>query len=105
MSAPLWKWDWDYLWHFLGGLAITVVVLVLLELFAPIPSWLVVVLGGVSTVLLAVIGWVREKSQHEWNDLTPHQVAEAVLWPIGSAVGLGLAVLVGKLAEIAFSGL
>ena len=93
MSAPLWKWDWDYLIHFAIGAAVTAAVIAGLA-FTPVPWWI----GGGAMVPIATgIGYLREKKQHP-DRLTPHQHAEALLFGIGAAVACGGAALYFVLA-------
>jgi len=78
---PLWEWDWDYLWHFAVGFIVTAIVTVgLANVGIPfiLGFWMVPVLLG--------FGLWREKRQHDWRELTPHQLAEAWFWPAGGLV-------------------
>ena len=101
MSASIWKWDWDYVWHDLIGLAITglLVVLPLVVANGPaaaawgtptVPAAWAIPFGMVP--LLTLGGCVREKFQHPMEPLTPHQWLEGVLWGVGAlkAALLGL---------------
>lgn len=81
---PLWEWDWDYLLHFAVGFIVTAIVTVgLANVGIPfiLGFWMVPVLAG--------FGWWREKRQHDWRELTPHQLAEAWLWPMGGLFAFG----------------
>ena len=93
MSASVWKWDWDYVWHDLGGIGINglLVVLPLAFLSGPaaaawgtptVPLAWLIPFGMVP--LLTVGGLLRECVQHHWEPLTPHQILEGVLWGVGS---------------------
>jgi hypothetical protein len=89
VSAPLLKWDWDYLVHFAIGLGVTAAIEVGLY-FASLPVWLAALMVPSATIA----GMLREKQQHPIDPLTPHQWAEGLLFGAGSAVALvGLAVL------------
>jgi hypothetical protein len=80
-SQPLLEWDWDYLIHFAVGGAVTAAVGTGLY-FLPVPLWLVAFMVPIA----AGIGILREKVQHDFDPLTPHQWAEALLFPAGSIV-------------------
>lgn len=94
-SAPWNKWDWDYLWHFLGGLAINYILVVIpltiikeaITISWGVPSF--PLMWGVPLIVILVItfaGYIREKSQHEWERLTAHQWLEALLWGAGAFI-------------------
>jgi hypothetical protein len=87
MGAAWNEWDFDYLWHFLGGAAINAVCVVLIAVFGG--SCLVPFL---TAILLLVLGVVRELIQHNWEALSAHQWLEGVLWFVGgiTAAGVGL---------------
>ena len=79
------SWDFDYLWHFLGGFAIDAA-----------SSWPPALLGGPTWIgfpvvlALGLFGYARELWQH-WDDpdrprLTLHRHIEAAAWPLGGLV-------------------
>lgn len=63
--------DLGWLWHALGGAAITAAGVII-----GIPGW-------VLFLSLAFFGWAREVIQHDLT-LTRHQWTEALAWPFGS---------------------
>lgn len=71
------KWDFDYLLHFAGGLAVAII----LSFGSPVwgPFLMIPILGA--------YGWLREKIQHSFKRLTTHQWIEAMTWPLGALVG------------------
>lgn len=83
MPASLWKWDWDYVIHF----AIGVVFVLLFSLTRS------TVATFVAAAFCLPFGWLREKKQHDWQELTPHQIAEAWLWFAGGITGACVALL------------
>ena len=82
MGAPWYEWDWDYVWHFLGGLVIEAPPLAAVILLNASILWIPVGIIG-----LAFFGIAREMYQHD-IDLTAHQWLEAMLWPVGGLVAL-----------------
>jgi len=90
-TQPWNQWDWDYLWHVLGGVGINGAV-VALAIFTSVP-W------GVAFWTVTVVAWggvMREGAQHDWDPLTAHQWLEGLAW--------GLGALVVALAGIPFYG-
>ena len=82
------KWDWDYLVHFAGGLAINAANLGL-NVYEDRASWFELLMVGLAGVfVLAVFGNVREKIQHHWEPLSLHQRIEAWLWAFGGLLAL-----------------
>jgi hypothetical protein len=81
------EWDWDYVWHDLGGIGITALVVVLMVFVSG--SWWVPLL---MVPILTIGGVIREFKQHAWHALTAHQWLEGVLWGVGAlkAALLGL---------------
>jgi hypothetical protein len=73
------RWDWDYLWHFLPGLAVA--------MLGSIPG--VVWLPFASVPLFVGAGYTREILQHldDKPMLTLHRHIEALAWPLGALVG------------------
>lgn len=76
-------WDFDYLWHFLGGFAIDAA-----------SSWPPALLGGPTwtgfpvVVVLGLFGYARELWQHCDDEpvFTLHRHIEALAWPAGALV-------------------
>jgi hypothetical protein len=67
------RWDWDYLWHVLGGAAITVALIALG--LKPAAVVYCVAIGGVA----------REMLQHGGR-LTLHRWIEGLGWGVGALV-------------------
>lgn len=83
MGAKLLKFDWDYVIHWAVGLGVVLLVSI---------SKLTVLTFCMAALLLP-LGWIREKRQHSWEELTPHQIAEAWLWFAGGITGACVALL------------
>ena len=83
MSAKWNKWDWDYVWHFVGGAAVIFIIGVIpLSLISVLPSSSLVL--SLLVLCVSIFGIVREFGQHNWGALTAHQWLEGVLWGIGA---------------------
>jgi hypothetical protein len=74
-------WDFDYLWHFLGGLGIG-----LAFCLPAFFGWTFVPFIGV--ILITLFGYIREKVQHDFNPLSQHQWIEAITWGLGGLTSL-----------------
>jgi hypothetical protein len=78
------KWDWDYLLHFLGGASIVAITVFASPWWAPF----------IFALIIEAWGFIREKMQHDWEKLSPHQHIEAHCWGLGG--------LASALAGLAF---
>jgi hypothetical protein len=85
MGAKWNEWDWDYVWHFLGGFAINLVPMFVFK------SWPILV---VTAILITALGILREHVQHDWEKLSAHQWLEGVLWGGGAMVVVPLAAII-----------
>ncbi len=82
LHRPL-RWDWDFAWHWLGGFAITSVVV--LSGVTNLPLARATLYTVVLVFLLLWFGVDREKNQQRerWVQLSPHKWIEALTWPLG----------------------
>jgi len=55
-------------------------------------------IAGITVGALAVLGFTREVLQHDWS-LTPWQILEAISWPLGGLVAIGIGLVVIKLLK------
>ena len=81
MGKPWNTWDWDYLWHLLGGAGITAPFIYTVVAWGW-PPWILIPVALTVTIL----GIAREGQQHDWEPLTAHQWLEGALWGSGSVV-------------------
>ena len=82
LHHPL-TWDWDYGWHWLGGFALTS--LVILSGVTNLPVTRSALYTVVIVLLLFWFGYDREKNQQRerWVRLSLHKWIEALTWPLG----------------------
>jgi hypothetical protein len=93
MGAEWNKWDWDYVWHALGGLAINGLLVVLpLAFFSHVIAHAWAIPFAVM-LLVTAGGFVREKIQHDWESLSAHQFLEGALWGVGALVSASLGLI------------